>query len=196
MRIILARHGRTLANVQGMILGRGDSPLTRQGRAEMVELARMAAGFEPGRLYSSSLGRGVESARILGLELGLVPIPDQGLDELGCGEWEGSPRLNLLPAGGALRPDWNFSPPGGESCLQAEGRVLTSLERIRAECVDDRPALIMGHAGINRVVLRLLTGSPPERLLAWTQPHASLVLVQDGDVRQADKSGAIRPGFD
>ena len=73
IRLHLIRHGETYANVQNLVLGQGDSPLTEDG----VAIARLAAtsdmingkGLQYYRHYCSDLGRAHRTARIiLGLE--------------------------------------------------------------------------------------------------------------------------------
>jgi len=73
IRLHLIRHGETYANVQNLVLGQGDSPLTGNG----VAIARLAAtsdmingkGLQYYRHYCSDLGRAHRTARIiLGLE--------------------------------------------------------------------------------------------------------------------------------
>lgn len=73
VRLHLVRHGETLANVQNIVIGQGDSPLTDRG----VAVARTAAasnaingkGLRYWRAYCSDLPRAHRTARIvLGLE--------------------------------------------------------------------------------------------------------------------------------
>jgi len=74
LRLHLIRHGETEANVQNLVLGQGDSPLTERGLA----VARIAAadnnfngkGLKYWRTYCSDLYRAHRTARIvLGLEM-------------------------------------------------------------------------------------------------------------------------------
>lgn len=73
IRLHLIRHGETHANVQNIVLGQGDSPLTENG----VSVARLAAAsdlingsrLKYWRHYCSDLGRGHRTAKIvLGIE--------------------------------------------------------------------------------------------------------------------------------
>ena len=195
MVILLARHGETRANAQGKILGRGDSPLTRTGAAQMDALARAAAPFAPAALYSSPLGRALTSAEILGRRLGLDPRPLPGLAELGCGEWEGLARNEVLHVAGPLRASWNARPPSGESCAQAEERAAEALAVLLAAGREGRPVLAVGHAGVNRVLLRLLLGLETQGLLVWTQGHETLLLAEPPDIFRVDAAGARHPGL-
>merc|ERR1719253_718012 len=75
IRLHLVRHGQTHANVQNLVLGQGDSPLTDDG----VAVAKLAAASDMingkllryWRVYCSDLNRAHRTARIvLGLEDG------------------------------------------------------------------------------------------------------------------------------
>lgn len=56
--ILFVRHGRTIANQQGILMGRGaDSPLLEEAWEEAKELGKELQDREVDYLYSSSLGR-------------------------------------------------------------------------------------------------------------------------------------------
>ena len=132
--VSLFRHGQTQANVDGIWQGRTDSPLTVRGR-EQVEAASQVAP-RIGGLFTSPLGRSVETASIIGDAVGLVPETDPGLIEMSFGGWEDmtmseaaadDPELferiydhdEDLPRGG-----------DGESFAQAGARVFATIESI------------------------------------------------------------------
>src|SRR5207248_10883393 len=62
VRILLARHGETVFNVEGRWQGQSDSPLTERGLAQARELARALADEPIAAVYSSDLGRAVDTA--------------------------------------------------------------------------------------------------------------------------------------
>src|SRR5215472_10619420 len=62
VRILLARHGETVFNVEGRWQGQADSPLTERGRAQAAELARALGGEQIAAVYSSDLGRAADTA--------------------------------------------------------------------------------------------------------------------------------------
>src|SRR5262249_58450105 len=62
VRILLARHGETVYNVEGRWQGQSDSPLTERGRAQARELARALADEQLAAVYSSDLGRAADTA--------------------------------------------------------------------------------------------------------------------------------------
>ena len=62
VRILLARHGETVFNVERRYQGQSDSPLTERGVEQARQLARMLRDEPVGAVYSSDLGRALETA--------------------------------------------------------------------------------------------------------------------------------------
>ena len=84
--ITLIRHGQSEANVAGRWQGRTDSPLTPLGRRQVASAALTVPPVEA--LFTSPLGRTVETASILGAAAGLSPADSEGLVEMAFGNWE------------------------------------------------------------------------------------------------------------
>jgi len=84
--VSLFRHGQSEANVAGRWQGRSDSPLTPLGRGQVVSAALTVPAVEA--LFTSPLGRTVETASILGAAAGLSPSDSEGLVEMAFGNWE------------------------------------------------------------------------------------------------------------
>ncbi len=132
--VSLFRHGQSEANVAGRWQGRTDSPLTEAGRAQVAAASAVAPPIT--ELFTSPLGRTVESASILGDALGVSHTLDPGLVEMAFGKWE-----NLTTAEAAAQDPELFKvifeqgrdlPRGGEgeSFTQAGERVYTTIEAI------------------------------------------------------------------
>ena len=84
--VSLFRHGQSEANVAGRWQGRSDSPLTDLGRRQVASAALTVPPVEA--LFTSPLGRTVETASILGAAAGLSPADSEGLVEMAFGNWE------------------------------------------------------------------------------------------------------------
>ena len=78
---IFIRHGQTEDNVRDIATGTNESPLTTLGRGQARERAYEIKKFKPDVLYTSPLGRAVETAEIIGDYLGLTPVIDRLLIE-------------------------------------------------------------------------------------------------------------------
>ncbi|HEY2980107.1 MAG TPA: histidine phosphatase family protein [Anaerolineales bacterium] len=97
LQLVMVRHGETEWIERGLIHGRLDSPLSATGRLNAESAARSLRGGTFDALYSSSSGRALQTAAIIGEVVGLKPIPVEGLRETDFGWFEGR-ALSLLDA--------------------------------------------------------------------------------------------------
>lgn len=176
-------------------MGRSDSPLTEAGLAGAKALARILKDEAIGTLLSSPLGRAFSTASIYAEALGLPVLKRDGMAELSSGEWEGKARHAAVEGGGLLRNAWEDRPPGGESYRDAEERVRKVITEIR-DGLDKRTILVVGHAGINRVFLKLWLDLPPESALQIECLHEMLYCFEpDGQVTVKFADGRAKDGL-
>ncbi len=64
--LILVRHGESVANAQGLLLGRTDAELTESGRAAGGGGARRLLTAPVAEVRSSPLSRALDTAALLG----------------------------------------------------------------------------------------------------------------------------------
>lgn len=148
--LVLVRHGQTEANARGLLLGRGDPPLSELGRRQAQALAGMVPSGA--RVVASPLARTVETAAAFGRAIDV----DERWIELDYGTLDGRP-LDEVPAETweAWRRDVHFVPGGGESLATLGLRVRAACE----ELVDEartRDVIVVSHV------------SPIKAALAWT----------------------------
>ena len=86
-RLRLIRHGETEANVEHRWWGRGESPLSPDGRRQAAALADTGMAFDA--VVASPSGRAQETARAVAAGNGVAIQTVDGLVELHFGEWEG-----------------------------------------------------------------------------------------------------------
>jgi len=168
------RHGETLWNREGRLLGWTDLPLTPEGEAQ----ARALKGLLPPLpAYSSDLVRALRTAELAGFR----PEATWALREIHFGALEGAPWEALEPAyKEALLRFQGFHPPGGESLEDFQERVFRFLEGLKA------PALLFTHGGVVRAALRAVGED-------GLVPPGS-VLVVDWPRRVLDRLGAPQSG--
>jgi broad specificity phosphatase PhoE len=147
----LMRHFQTDWNAAHLLQGRTDRPLTDASRARLSELA-IPEPWATARLIATPLSRASETAQILS---GRTPEIDPDLTELSWGAWEGRSGADLLedPTSGYDHVEtwgWGKAPPGGESPADAWARIGPALRRI---AVAERPALLVVHRGVMRVIM-------------------------------------------
>lgn len=177
-KIILARHGETHSNRAGRIMGRTDSPLTPEAENVAEQLGEVIRKENPEAVYCSPLGRAVSSAATYTKGLSLRVIIREELAELSCGEWEGRTLEEVKPGSKRLRSSWTERPPGGESYRDAEQRAGAIIEEI-CSAEGPRTILVVSHAGLNRVLLKLLLEMKPERAVQILPRHDT-VFILDG----------------
>lgn len=100
--VYLVRHGETIFNAMGRTQGWVDSPLTAAGAEAAGNLGKGLADVKFAGVYSSDLGRAVETAQIV-LELnqagdGMVPVQNPGLRETYYGKFESGINADMLNA--------------------------------------------------------------------------------------------------
>ena len=143
--ILLARHGETDWNLNGIWQGWADPPLNDAGRAQARRLAEQLRETPFDAVYSSDLQRAHETAELVAQPHGVPVITDSGLREIDIGSWSGLTRAEIderFPGG--LRPD-------GETRDQHAARVLEAVERI-ARANPKRRILLVTHGGTMRAL--------------------------------------------
>lgn len=150
--LILVRHGRTQANLEGRLQGRLDQDLDEHGRRQATAVAAFVQDrCEVDFVVSSPLKRAAQTAEAFGRP---VELDDRWM-ELAYGEYEGTPHADVPSEVWARwRDDPNFTPEGGES-------LATLDERVRAACDD-----LLRRAGAANIVV-VSHVSPMKSAVAW-----------------------------
>lgn len=159
-RIALIRHGQTDWNLEERLQGATDVPLNDTGRQEARALGRHLRAETPAWdvLVSSPLGRAVETARIIGLVLGLEPTATyDDLVERGFGRHEGS---RLAGLEGRAREQ---ALADAEPVDAVARRGMSALRRIRAEH-PGRNVLVVAHGSLIRLTVSELNGEAHPRV--------------------------------
>ncbi|MBV9329019.1 MAG: histidine phosphatase family protein [Chloroflexi bacterium] len=208
VRILLARHGETVYNVEGRWQGQADSPLTERGRAQAAELARALADEQLAAIYSSDLGRASNTAATVAQLHNLQVRPEARLREINVGAWTGKNRDEIdadYPGG---RKAWATRPsayqlPDGESIRAAQTRALEFFEQRMPAHLGETIVLI-SHGALCQAILVNAMGGTVDDLwleqgvdncqisrLEWTAERG-LELIQLVDVRHLENVGSLR----
>ena len=128
--LILVRHGESVANAQGLLLGRTDAELTPSGR-QQAAAARSLLRAPVAEVRTSPLSRARDTAELLALGLH-VSVDDRWV-EVDYGEFEGQP-LGGIPASvwRQWQSDRDFRPEGGESLAEVDERIAAACEELFA----------------------------------------------------------------
>lgn len=135
--VYLVRHGQTDWNHDDLCMGQQDIPLNDLGRRQAELTAERLAKEKLASIYSSDLGRALQTAEIIAEPHGLEPITRRALREMNYGRWESHTRAEierLFPESREI--DWeredslSFQPPGGESRRALYDRTTQEFEAI------------------------------------------------------------------
>jgi broad specificity phosphatase PhoE len=186
-RLILIRHGVTHWNREGRFQGHLDPPLSDTGRREARlagERLALDPTLKPARILSSSLGRALETASIIGELVGAEVVADPRLIEIGQGDWEGRTHAELEVTDADRYRAWRQAagirqPPGGEPIDEATRRVATFIDDVLAG--GSWPACIVSHGGTIRIMGHALLELGDSDSRALDVDNASIsVAVRDG----------------
>jgi len=163
-RIHLIRHGQVAGHDQPRYNGQTDVALTDLGIAQYHRLKEHLATEKISACYTSDLSRCTIGADIICGRLDIEPLKRSQLRELNIGIWEGliwDEITRRWPKEWQARLDdlVNYRVPEGENLLDLEARVMPVIEEI-LEQQEGREVLVVGHGGVNRVILLKAIGAP------------------------------------
>lgn len=170
----LLRHGEPVGGRR--YRGQTDDPLSEKGWQQMR--SAVAGLNEWDVIYTSPLSRCAAFASELATRLGLPLNTDPRLMEIGFGEWEGRTAEELrrddpLRIERFWRDPVAHRPPGAEPVAAFHARVQAAWRDILSDHAGAR-VLIVGHAGITRMILSIALGSPPEHMFRIQVENAGL----------------------
>lgn len=177
VQLLLARHPEVAANVEHIYVGRGDSPYTERGRAQVPSLAACVRAWRPVEVRTSPLRRTLEVARLVAVDSTRLTVDDD-LIEVGFGDAEGKTYQEATGSGvpmdllGGPADEAPFG--GGETWGALHERVTRAAEA--ALGAGPRVAIIT-HGGVFRALLTLLLDLPHEAAWRFAIPPASVATV-------------------
>ena len=163
-RIHLIRHGQVVGFDNPRYNGQADVALTDLGVDQYHRLKKKFAGIPLAACYSSDLSRCAIGADIICSDFGIEPVKRSELRELNIGIWEG---LAWSEINQRWPEEWqarmsdlvNYRVPEGENLLDVEARVMPVVAEI-VERHSNQDVLVVGHGGVNRVILLNAIGAP------------------------------------
>jgi broad specificity phosphatase PhoE len=166
--LVLVRHGESVANAQGLLLGRIDAALTEHGKAQAAAV-RTLLSAPVVELRSSPLARARDTASLLDLE---APVQiDERWIEVDYGEFDGQP-LRDIPAEvwREWRRDPGFRPAGGETLSEVDQRVSLACAALFAGAGEgarrsDGDVVVVSHVTPIKAAVAWALGA--DALLSW-----------------------------
>jgi probable phosphoglycerate mutase len=186
-QVIIVRHGQTEWNIKGIRQGNLDSRLTEKGMAQAKALAQRLARESFTALYSSDLGRAVQTAEEVASVTGHEIITDPRLRERHLGIFQGlsgeeikqkHPEEYKLHR--SLGPDYVI--PGGESVKQQVARNIAYLNEIGSKHLGET-IVVVTHGGVISGLFRHTFSIPfnAPRRFEFTNAGLNIFAYQEGN---------------
>jgi broad specificity phosphatase PhoE len=187
LRLVLARHGQTTANAQGILDTRlPGHPLTELGHRQAAELADRLAGQPVVAVYASRALRAQQTAKPIATQHGLTAQVLEGVHEVAIGTLEGRQQPEDHRRLHEMYRAWHCgylqaALPGGESGSQVLDRYLADVATIRATH-SGGTAVLVSHGAASRLAIVALA-SNVEGSFAEPRylPNAATVLLEADD---------------
>ena len=179
--IYLLRHGALSKTWRERFVGQIDPPLGREGIRQAEALARTLSRQRIDAIFCSDLVRSQQTASIIATAANMPFTARRDLREIALGDWEGLLRVEVAehdPDQFAARGRniEHHRIPGGESFADCRERVLAAWAAIiRPEW---EHVVVVGHAGINRLLLCHFMGIPVVRVFSLRQDYGCVNVVE------------------
>jgi phosphoserine phosphatase len=185
-KILLTRHGHVDGIKPERFRGRQPLDLTARGRAQAAAIAqRIAGGFRPSHIYTSPMGRSVETATAIAKACGITAKTCDDLNDIDYGAWQFKTFSEAKALDPALFAAWFATPqlvrfPNGESLQDLAARTANALRMVLAPH-PGATVVLVGHDSVNRVLLLELLDLPLSAYWRLAQDPCCLNEIDIGD---------------
>ena len=193
IRYYLLRHGETEYARDSRYGGWSNSPLTESGFRQHQKKVERLSTVTLWAIYTSDLARCTWLAQELGSCHNLSPKILQDLRELDFGEFDGKTYGDVLHEHPEALARWlenplESSPPGGETLLAFQKRLLRAMQNIQSQVgsiPQDTPLpisiAIVTHGGVIRTLLCQWLEIPIERQWQFKIDPGSIAIIEEYD---------------
>lgn len=178
--IYLVRHGSIISGSGKEYIGQNEVPLSEEGVEQAWTLRKWLEPVHFNYAFSSDLSRTERTCRIIAGDRtqSIEVIP--ALREINLGNWEGFTFREIeerFPKEFAARGRdmENYRPPGGESFADCRARVMDAFRGILDRSQGN--ILLVGHSGVNRLILCDLLGISVAKLFSIGQDYGCLNII-------------------
>jgi alpha-ribazole phosphatase len=159
-RLILVRHGETVANAQMKYQGRIDALLSKKGIAQAKLVAKRLSREPIQAVYSSGLKRSFATAAFIAKRHDLKVKMNPQFNERNYGLWEDLTHEQISQRFPHIYKLWLQQPdkaviPQGETIKQVQRRAVTALKELIVKH-KGQTIVLVGHGGMNRTLLLYL----------------------------------------
>ncbi|MBU3220517.1 histidine phosphatase family protein [Clostridium algidicarnis] len=183
MNIYIARHGETKWNIEGRMQGFKNSDLTQRGIGDARSLGESLKDIDFDCIYSSPLGRALDTAKYIRQDDNTKIILDDSLKELNLGLWEGMTHEEIkekypIQYNNFREHPESFESQGGESFLELIKRVEKGLNNIIKD-ENHENILIVTHTCVIKAISIIVKGNDVKDF--WNLPfinNTSLTILE------------------
>jgi broad specificity phosphatase PhoE len=160
-KLILARHGETVWNVEKIYRGRTDVNLDEVGIKQAELLGKYLSNWKLEAIYSSPLRRALDTANIVARYQKMGVHIAEGLIDFDYGEWQSLPEEEAKRLYPTLHNEWHNNPhkvkmPGGESLEDVRKRAVAIVNDVLPKYQGS--ILLVSHRVVNKVLICSLLG--------------------------------------
>ncbi|EGQ7793326.1 histidine phosphatase family protein [Vibrio parahaemolyticus] len=189
-RIFVLRHGETEFNADKKLQGHCNSSLTSKGSDQARRVGTTLKQYvenRPFRVYSSTLGRALQTSQIVCEELNYSYEnlnKEPRLKEFSLGEWEQRtiPSLEQEIPNLLAQNDWYLQAPNCETYESVRERLSSWL----SDVAHDEDIVVVSH-GLTGIVLRgLLLGMDYTQVWQQDLPQDAFFIIEDGRITRVN----------
>lgn len=165
IRLLLVRHGHVPAIEPPTFRGRAEIPLSDEGRRQAaLTAARIGSRWSVASVWTSPLGRCIETGAAIGEACGAQPRVAAELTDLDYGDWTLRTHEEMRATAPALFARWRSRPeevrfPGGETLQDLAARAAEALRRLD-QASGEGAHVFVTHDSVVRAILLQLLGLP------------------------------------
>ena len=176
--IDLIRHGEPVGGRK--YRGQIDDPLSDKGWTQMRQAVADHKPWDV--IISSTLSRCIEFAQELGQRHAIEVIREPRFIEIDFGEWEGRTANELAQEDARqvqrfLADPLNNTPRGAETLYEFEARIIGAWNDVLQQHAG-RHVLLVGHAGMMRMIMRHVLDMPLERMFRIQVANAAITRIR------------------
>ncbi|PHM54503.1 histidine phosphatase family protein [Xenorhabdus sp. KK7.4] len=183
MRIIAIRHAETQWNIERILQGRLDSPVTENGFRQINSLLSAIKDFPISKVISSSSGRACTTGQVLADYFGCGMEINENLCEQNFGILEGLPFeqadyhypdiTSRLFAG-----DPTVTIPEGESTIEVAQRAISYIQSLATNNSNDTVCLVTHGRTLQYLLWQLKGGNLQEKTTLYSHQNCSYSVIE------------------
>lgn len=197
-KLILARHGESVYNAQGIWTGHLDPDLSEKGEGHAHAIGKVLKDHNIAHAYTSDLKRSQKTWDIAHHEAtnGSKHIPTKShvhLRERNYGNFNGKNKWQVKDEVGdeeftRIRRSWDYAVPEGESLKAVYERAIpVYLEEIKPLLDKGENVAVITHGNTNRALMKHLEDISDDKVAELEMPHEVVVIYHFEDGMLVEK---------